>query len=334
MTIRDIAALANVSPATVSLVINNKPGVSDAKREEIKALLNKLNYTKGKRGKVVQSERKSLLFLKYIKTGYLVEENAGFISRILDAVEFECSKLKYSLRIQVEKVSLSAAINAIDFSTLAGIFVIGTEIDPSEYTTLDKIKVPFIVIDNSMPNFSCHTITMANEEMVHTAVTYLASLKEGPIGYIHSKFNAQNFEERSSSFYETLHELHRETSDAFKYWLEPTLKGAYLGMKQYLDDEASFPPLIFADNDTLAIGGMRALAEYGYRVPEDIQIVGFDDVYLSATSNPPLTTLHVQRTMIGNQAVKILHDIIVNGCPGFVKTKISSGLVLRESTIQ
>lgn len=332
MTIREIAKMANVSPATVSLVINNRPGVSESKRQEIIALLNKLNYTKGKRGNTNISTPRSILFLKYIKTGFLVEENAGFISKILDAVEQECSKLSYTLRIQIEKKSLADAINTLDVSHLDGLLVIGTEIDPSEYDILHKIKVPYVVIDNSMPNFSCHSITMANEEMVHSAVTLLASLGDGPIGYIHSQFDAQNFTERSNGFFSSIAELGRETCKEFYYLLEPTLKGAYLGMKQYIKQGATFPSLIFADNDTLAIGGMRALTEAGYKIPDDIQIVGFDDVYLSATSSPPLTTLHVQRTMIGCQAVRMLHDVISQGSTGDIKVKIRSGLVYREST--
>lgn len=332
MTIREIAKLANVSPATVSLVINDKPGVSDAKRKEVKELLNNLYFSTRKHGKTIRTERRSLLFLKYIKTGYLVEENAGFISRILDAVELECSKLNYQLRIQVEKENLASAISTIDFSDLAGVFVIGTEIDRTEYPSLNRIKVPFVVIDNSMQNFPCHSITMANEEMVHSAVTYLASLGTGPIGYIHSKFQAQNFEERAAGFYATLKELQHPADNSFLFLLEPTLKGAYLGMKRYLEQGAKLPPLIFADNDTLAIGSMRALTEFGYKIPDDMQIIGFDDVYLSATSTPPLTTLHVQRSMIGQQAVRMLHSFILNGCSGYCKLKIGSSLVLREST--
>ncbi len=332
MTIREIAKMANVSPAAISLVINNKPGISDSKRKEILTLLDKLNYTKGKRGKDTQQTSRSLLFLKYIKTGFLVEENAGFISKILDAVEQECSKLNYTLRIQVEKNSLASAINALDFSTLDGLLVIGTEIESAEYNVLNKIKVPYVVIDNSMPNFSCHSITMANEEMVNKAVTLLASLDEGPIGYIHSLFEAQNFTERSNGFYATIKNLGRQTKEEYTYLLEPTLKGSYVGMQEYIKKGATFPSLVFADNDTLAIGSMRALSEAGYKIPQDIQIVGFDDIYLSATSAPPLTTLHVQRTMIGCQAVRLLHEVIEMGSAGNIKVKIGSDFIFREST--
>lgn len=87
MTIREIAKIAKVSPATISLVINGKPGVGDATREEILQLLERLSYTPKQRKKPSKAPRKALLFLKYIKTGFLVEENAGFISKILDSIK-------------------------------------------------------------------------------------------------------------------------------------------------------------------------------------------------------------------------------------------------------
>lgn len=334
MTIREIAKIAKVSPATISLVLNGKPGVGDIKREEILQLLEKLNYTPTQKKKSKTSPRKALLFLKFIKTGFLVEENAGFISKILDSIEKECSALKYSLRIQVESKNLEQAIRNIDYTHIDGIFVIGTEIASDDYPILKKIQVPYVVIDNSMPNFPCNSITMANEEMVYTCLQYLASLGPNSIGYIHSLFQAQNFEEREIGFRMTLQKLERPFKAEHLFLLEPTLSGAYLGMKNYLEKNSEIPALIFADNDTLAIGSMKALQEYGYRIPEDVQIIGFDDIYLSATSSPSLTTIHVQRTMIGHLAVMMLNDVINHSYLGNIKTRIGGSLVIRDSTKQ
>lgn len=334
MTIREIAKIAKVSPATISLVLNGKPGVGDRKREEVLQLLEKLNYTPAQKKKSKKTPRKALLFLKYIKTGFLVEENAGFISKILDSIEKECSALKYSLRIQVESKSLELAIKNIDYTHIDGIFVIGTEIAPDDYPILKRIEVPYVVIDNSMPNFPCNSITMANEEMTHTCIQYLASLGPSSIGYIHSRFQAQNFDERETGFRETLHKLGRTFRQEHLFMLEPTLSGAYIGMKDYLEKEAEIPALIFADNDTLAIGSMKALQEHGYRIPQDVQIIGFDDIYLSATSSPSLTTIHVQRTMIGRHAVMMLNDVINHSYLGTIKIRIGGSLAIRESTQQ
>ena len=97
MTLQQIAKIAGVSPATVSLVLNNKPGVSQTKRDEILELLQKYNYSPQR--STSNSTSKKLLFIKFLKNGLLVEENAGFITAILDSVETECRKSGYALRI-------------------------------------------------------------------------------------------------------------------------------------------------------------------------------------------------------------------------------------------
>ena len=333
LTIREIAHIANVSPATISLVLNNKPGVSETKRQEILQLLNELNYSTTQRKKHPKQVRKDLLFLKFIKTGFLVEENAGFISRIMDSIECECSYYNYALRIQVESKNLETAIRNIDYTSIDGIFVIGTELDTCDYPILEKIQVPYVVIDNSMPNFPCNSITMANEEMVNIAVQHLSTMHPSEVGYIHSLFQAQNFEERAKGFKSAVQRFGLQFNPSGMFLIEPTLSGSYSGMKKYLEKGAHIPGFLFADNDTLAIGCMKALQEFGYKVPEDIKIVGFDDIYLSATCTPPLTTVHVQRTMIGRYAVLLLNDEITTHNPGNIKIRISSSdLIIRKST--
>ena len=104
MTLKEIAAIAHVSPASVSLVLNNKPGVSDAKRQEIQALLQKYQYGVPKAGIAIARQ---LLFLKYMRNGLVVEKNTGFVASILDAIEAECRSLQYTLRIEVCREKLA-----------------------------------------------------------------------------------------------------------------------------------------------------------------------------------------------------------------------------------
>ncbi|MDC7244069.1 MAG: LacI family DNA-binding transcriptional regulator, partial [Sphaerochaetaceae bacterium] len=99
MTVREIAKLAGVSPATISLVINNKEGVGDKKRWEILELLQKLNYPIKNYPSNLKSENKNLLFIKIIKAGFLVEQNAGFIAKIIDSIQKQCSQNSYNLQM-------------------------------------------------------------------------------------------------------------------------------------------------------------------------------------------------------------------------------------------
>ena len=93
----------------------------------------------------------------------------------------------------------------------------------------------------------------------------------------------------------------------------------------------SFPPCFFAENDTIALGAMKALKEKGYKIPQDVSLIGFDDIPYSSISSPTLTTIHVQRNIMGKQSVIQLMQLIED--PRFMpmKTQITGRLVVRSS---
>lgn len=329
MTLKEIAKIANVSPATVSLVLNNKSGVGDAKRQEILSILKENNYVPTKRS--LQAS-KNLVFLKYVKNGLLVEENAGFVSTIIDSLETECRRHEYHLGIVVSLQDLEGSLNSIDYSSTDGVFVLGTELDETAYPVLEKIPCPYVVIDNDMPTFPCNTVTMSNQEMVHTAVTHLASLGYTSIGYLHSKMFCQNFEERSYGFHQIVKKLDLSFQPEHEFLLEPTMLGSYTGLKQYLEGISTIPPCFFADNDIIALGAIKALKEFNYKIPQDISIIGFDDIRFSAISSPSLSTMHVYKNKMGSAAVKLLHESLVNSDCHNVKIHINGEIVLRHSS--
>lgn len=332
MTLKELAGIAGVSPATVSLVLNGKPGVSDAKRQEIQALLQEHNYISNRRASK-QEAPKNLLFLKYIRNGMLVEENMGFIASIMDAIEAQCRSLGYSLRIVVSHSNLEQTISELDFSSIHGIFVLGTELDQSSYPVLKKIPVPYIVIDNNMPHFSCNTITMNNQEMVYEAVEHLASLGFRDIGYFRSRMHIQNFDERAQAFYQAVKTFDLICTPDHEFLLEPTVLGACASMKQYLKKQCAIPRCFFADNDTIAIGAMKALKEFKYKIPKDTCIIGFDDIHFAAINSPSLSTMRVHKDLIGTLAVKHLDDSMGNRTHKNTKTQVGGELVIRHSTL-
>lgn len=331
MTLKEIASLAGVSPAAVSLVLNNKPGISDKKRQEVFTLLQKYNYSSSRHPR--KTAEKNLLFLKYIRNGHLVEENAGFISTIMDSIEAECRKQKYTLRIVVSNDNLEKTISEIDFSSIDGIFMLGTELDRSAYPVLEKISVPYIVIDNNMPHFPCNTITMNNHDMVYEAVKYLASLGFSDIGYFRSNMWTQNFEERAQAFYQASETSGLIASAEYEFLLEPTMLGAYASMKQYLQTQRNVPKCCFADNDTIAIGAMKALKEFHYKIPEDVCVMGFDDIQFAAVNSPSLTTMQVPKDLIGKLAVRSLNDSIHYSEHRNCKIQVGGSIILRHSTL-
>ncbi len=331
MTLKELAKIAGVSPSTVSLVINNRKGVGDVKRKEILDLLEQYHFHIPKK---LNNPDRNLLFLKYIRHGMIVEENAGFISTIMDSIEAECRNEGYNLSIVVSENCLENTLQNIDFTKFNGLFVLGTELDAASYPLLGKIPIPFIVIDNIMPNFNCNAITMSNEEMVHEALRHLSILGHKSIGYLRSAMKAQNFNERAGSFFNTAKELGLQFSPGHEFLLEPTMLHSYHDMKKYLATGLPLPGCFFADNDTIAIGAIKALKEYQYKIPQDISIIGFDNIHFSEINSPALSTMSVPKKLIGYTALKHLHLAIENKEFTYVKTKISGEIIIRGSTAE
>ncbi|WP_313128130.1 LacI family DNA-binding transcriptional regulator [Anaerocolumna sp.] len=329
MNIREIAKIAGVSPAAVSLVINNKKGVGEETRKHILSILEEYNYTLPKK---INRTPKHILFIKYIKNGMIVEENTGFISSIMDSIDNDCRSQGYSLSIIISENNLENTLSHINYSNYQGLILLGTELESCTYPLLEKIPIPFLVIDNIMPNFNCNCVVMANKEIVYQAVSYLASLGHKDIAYFRSNMSIQNFAERSESFYESCKKLNLNFNPTNEFLLTPTLLGAYNSMKAYLEKGAKLPSCAFADNDTIAIGAIKALKEYHYKIPRDISIIGFDDIHFSAINSPSLTTMNVPKKLIGSTALKHLLNSIEDPTGNSIKSHIGATLVVRHST--
>jgi LacI family transcriptional regulator len=329
VTVKELAKIAGVSPAAVSIVINNKKGVSDETRERVLEVLKQYNYTNNKKAR---NSLQNICFLKYKKHGMLVEQNSGFISTILDSIEAECRLKGYNLSMVVSDNNFEETVRSMDFSTFDALIVLGTELEEEHYSCLDTIKTPFIVVDNTVRNHSCNSIAINNEQTVRCALLHLAELGHKSIAYFHSNVGISNFEERNLAFLRYCKEFGLDFVPENQFDVPPTLLGAYDFLKERLAARKTLPSCAFADNDSIAIGAIKALKESGYRVPEDISILGFDDIHFSAISSPPLTTMRIPKALIGTLAVRQICDIIEYSNYSDVKIQVGGELVLRRST--
>ena len=109
------------------------------------------------------------------------------------------------------------------------------------------------------------------------------------------------------------------------------IDGAYEDMKHYLSKKAKLPTAFFSDNDMIALGAMKAMAEFGIRIPEDVSIVGFDDLTFSSISYPPLTTLRVPKQEMGRAVVRRLRDMLKDNDGIKLKMQMCTQFIERES---
>lgn len=333
MTIREIAKIAQVSPATVSLVLNNKKGVADKTRKRVLALLVEHNYPLPKRKSQKNGPVKNILFLKYMLDGMVVDENTGFISSIMASIEVNCRKRGYNLNILHSLNQLSQTLSEIEYSNFDGLMLLGTELQESDYELLNQIPIPYIVLDNSMGHFKCHSVVMDNRSLVFDAIEHFSRLGFKETAYFRGDKNIQNFSERNVGFKEAIHKLDMKCKANNHFFVTPTLLGAYESMKSYLEQGIDLAPCAFADNDTIAIGVIKALKEHGICVPEDISIIGFDDIQFSAIHSPSISTMRIPTEMMGRVALNVLLEVISDPTVSSIKTYIGGEKIIRESVI-
>ena len=161
------------------------------------------------------------------------------------------------------------------------------------------------------------------------ATSYLVNHGHQQIGYLRSKIRIKNFLEREDGFCKGLSTQKR--SD-YIFDVEPTSEGAYHDMKALLEKSPKLPTAFFADNDIIAISCMKALKEKGFRLPEDISVIGFDDIMpLCEIIEPKLTTMRVPKQRLGMLAVDRLIANINNEAKEIIKLEVSTELVERDS---
>jgi len=336
LTIRDLSKMIGVSPTTISLVINGKGSVSQETRDKVLSAVQETGYVPLKKYAAPKHE---VLLLQYRGNGYLVEENQGFISAIIDSMEKNLRANSYCVRIMNLSGPLKTALLEIDFEPYDGVILIASEIDPSMYPDIAQIPLPFVVMDNPVPDYLYETVCMNNIENVGIVLRYVKEMGFTSLGLISSSIPFENFRIRTEAFHSRLKEYGLSFS-GMQYALRPDMKGAYEDMMKILAKQNEYlthekysqePTAFFAVNDIIALGAVRAFQNKGYRVPQEISVIGFDDIAYAAMSTPALTTIHVQRRNIGIQAVRQLLGRMHDPLMDTIKVQFTGRLIERKS---
>jgi len=333
MTIREIANLAGVSPAAVSLVINNKKGISEETRRRVMTVIEENNYiVPGQKRSANKPKRFRVCVIKFRTHGIALEENQGFIASIIDQIESECRHYGYDLAmVNCEVATAEETLREVMNTPPDGIILMGTELQENDYKLLDLLTVPLVVLDNSMSDLHLDSVVMDNESISAEAVRYLFDLGYRDIGYIRFSVPVRNCEERYQGYLREMKRLGLTVPQPTS--LMPTLNGSYKDMKRLLEEGLYVPHgACVADNDTVAIGVMKAIREAGYRIPEDLSIIGVDDIPFSAMTMPALTTMRISRSAMGTLAVDTLRKRIKSPNWPSMHMRLAARLVVRGST--
>ena len=332
MTIRELAKKIGVSPSSISIVLNGQKGVSEETRAFILDAIQKYNYIPQRKNKL-PSGTKTILLIKYYKTGFFVEENQSFISSEIDAIETSIRKRNGETVLKVIKNDLRDGLLSINFQNYCGAIFMATELLEEDYDLVGSIPIPCVYVDNPISGHNYSKVNINNRENVRLCLQYLKDCGHKEIGFIGSKGLPGNFQERYDAFHWFIREMGFSHAERDEFHLTPTILGAHADLNNILRNRKDYKPCscFFAANDTIGLGAMKAFQENGFVIPDDISIIGFDDIPYSAISVPPLTTVHVNTEIIGKQAVHQLFQLIGNSDYQSMKSEFTGNLVVRNS---
>ncbi|MCI8524644.1 MAG: LacI family transcriptional regulator [Oscillospiraceae bacterium] len=345
-TAKDIAKKLGLSPATVSVALNGKPGVSQATRERVLAAAAELGYamTKG-----ILPEHNLLCFLIYTDPAVGVARETTFYTFVLQGVETAAKALGYRILIRHYDADCGFEEQVCDIlGDISGMIVLGTDMTLSRRAALGpflgetELPFPIVIIDNF--TFSAYLDCVGNDNLygAKSAISHLIDLGHRRIGYLRAQQRITNFDDREHGIKMAL--LEHTGPDAPPLEIIPVdiaADKAFADVSAWLRGCTSLPDALFAENDVVAAAAIRALKANRVRVPDDVSIMGFDNVPICEMVDPTISTVHSFKEKLGSTAVSLLHRRILNRdtvrtaqASGVVKIAMSTRIIDRSSVVR
>ncbi|MCD6232575.1 LacI family DNA-binding transcriptional regulator [Candidatus Aerophobetes bacterium] len=331
VTIKEIAKIANVSVCTVSRVINNTypEKVSKGTRLRVLKVMKDLGYRPSIIARGLAKKKTSLL-------GLIVRDiMSSFYPEIIEGIEDEAKKFDYSLILCTTKGNPKEEakyLRLLREKRVDGIIltpVINEQANIKLFEELKRDKIPLVFIAYYLKEFKGLYVVVDHKLGGYMATKHLIELGHKRIGYL-GKENDIVGKERAKGYKQALFEYNIEFNKELIIKSGYSWKDGYYSMKRFLKTKNNRPTAIFAICDMTAWGAMQAIRQEGLKVPEDIAIVGFDDLGISSLMEVPLTTIAQPKYEMGKVAVtKLIKKIEHKNARG---TILKPKLVIRKSS--
>ena len=332
VTAKAIADYLNISPATVSMVFNNKPGISCETRNRVLNAAQKLGYEYNMAG---ISQDKIIQLIIYKRHGKVLSDTP-FFEYLTKGVADKAQSLGYQLCVSYFYGTESTAeqLRSVTSIKSSGIVLLATEMCTSDMSIFESLNVPIVLLDSWFPDKMYDSVVIDNQRGAWYATQYLIKQGHTRIGYLSSKVSIRNFAERRDGYFNAIGTIKVENHHSEQRIIKvgTTVETAFEAMSEYLAKDPVLPTAFFADNDIIAAGCMRALLKSGYRIPDDISIIGFDDMPICEILEPTLTTMAVPKEQMGALTVERLHKKIVKeDCGEIIRISVFPEIVHRKS---
>ncbi len=330
LTLDEVAERAGVSRTTASRVMNERPHVRPEVRARVLRIIEETGYQPHPVARSLASQRTHVLGI------VIPRQNSAFFTDpyfpcLLEGIAQECNAQDYTLALfllqtPVDEEKVLPRITRR--GALDGLIVqVGQQEDHFIKRLLEG-DVPLVVAGRPAQATEASYVDVDNRAGAYTAVMHLFNLGHTCVATITGPRNTTAGMDRYAGYIDA-HRAHKlPINETLVTEGDFSESGGYRAMHTLLEQH---PDAVFAASDMMAIGAMRAIHETGLRVPDDIAVVGFDDLPPAAHARPPLTTVHQPVQQFGRCVVKILLDIVENDVPEPCHNVLSTNLVIRDS---
>lgn len=305
---KDIAKQARVSLATVSLVLNNKAGVKEETRQRVFTVAKELNYDFSQAKNTAASVKGRIRFLKIAKHGHTVNRDHDvFLADYIEGLNREAQDSGYNIEIDnFNNPDIEAIIDSLKDSSPDGLIVLGTELNYNDIKAFGSMRIPVGFIDTYYDFIDFDFVDMNNIDASYRIVHHFVSRGHQEIGFVTSPVEVMNFKMRLKGYKEALKNFNLPFNEKYIITVDSTFQGSYEDTLSLIKKGLKFPRALYVTNDIMAYGCIKALKEWGYAIPEDVSVIGFDDLPMSSMMDPPLSTIKVSKIRIGRMGMKLL----------------------------
>lgn len=328
VTIVDVAHEADVSYATVSRVLNNGSHVKPDKRERVLRAMARLGYTPNQQARSLAGGRSQVIGLVVRDLG------TAYIGEIVHGIDAELATAQYDMMLYTthrRKTKESVYVTSLAQGMADGLLLVLPQNIETYLQTLRQRRFPFVLIDHHGTGESESAVGATNWQGGYDATHYLIELGHRRIGFITGTLDLGCSRDRLAGYQAAM------TAAGFPNDQALIQEGDFQQPTGFTCAQALLaaperPTAIFASNDVMAFGAMEAVRDRGLRIPDDVSIVGFDDIPQAATVYPPLTTVRQPLAEMGARATHMLLELIENPDQPAQRVELPTELIVRAST--
>ncbi len=328
-TLQDVARRANVSPATVSRVLHNNAPVSEIVRARVLSTIREVGYTKTDTRPANHKQR-------HVVAIFIADILNPFFTEVVRGIETEGGDtlIPYLLNTNEDLDRERQVWNTLAPGQVDGVIVCASRLDDETViANYLRLKVPMVLINRAIHHPEIPCITTDFQNGAYRAARHLIGLHHSRIAYLSGPAHAGSSQTRLIGIGDALQEAGMCLNPELCISSVPNMDGAFQAMSALLAlPEQERPTAVIVYNDVMAIGVLHALRAHHLRVPEDVSVVGFDNIAMAAHTNPPLTTVSQPKQHMGKLALQVLRQMIRGeNALGEGYMLVESPLIVRES---